>query len=141
MRKLEGYMTGVNLGHWISQYEKNDNDVTVEKISGIDHYFFQNASQYVCTWMIDGVECSISGNISQQELRKMVLSIYTDQANSWADRTAHTPGLDSVSAEVVAQGCDRLVVPTWLPEGYEITGLDTSKSPARTRIFATFEKG
>ena len=26
MRKLEGYMTGVNLGHWISQYEKNDND-------------------------------------------------------------------------------------------------------------------
>lgn len=26
MRKLEGYMTGVNLGHWISQYYQNDND-------------------------------------------------------------------------------------------------------------------
>ena len=121
-------------------YEKDDL-LTVETIAGIDHYFFPNASQNVCAWISGRIECSISGNISQQELRKMVLSVYTDQANNWADRTAHTPGLDSVSVELVAQGCDRLLVPTWLPAGYEMTGLDTSKSPARTRILATFEKG
>ncbi len=121
-------------------YEKDDL-LTVENIAGIDHYFFPNASQNVCAWVSGRIECSISSNISQQELRKMVLSVYTDQANSWADRTAHAPGLDSVSLELVAQGCDRLVVPTWLPAGYEMTGLDTSKSPGRTRILATFEKG
>ena len=63
-------------------YEKSSDEVTVESIAGIDHYFFRNASQYVCCWVTDGVECFISGNIAQEELQKIVRSIYSEVEES-----------------------------------------------------------
>lgn len=63
-------------------YEKSGDEVTVESIAGIDHYFFRNASQYVCCWVTDGVECFISGNIAQEELQKIVRSIYSEVEES-----------------------------------------------------------
>jgi hypothetical protein len=57
-------------------YEKSDDEVVLENIAGVDHYFFRNASRYVCVWMVDGVECSISLSGSLEELRKIVCSIY-----------------------------------------------------------------
>lgn len=59
-------------------YEKSDDEVIIETIAGIDHYFFRNASQYVCVWAADGVECSISLSGSLEELRKIVHSIYAN---------------------------------------------------------------
>lgn len=59
-------------------HEKSNGEVMVENIAGVDHYFFRNADQYVCCWVRDSVECSISGNISQDELQKIVRSIYSE---------------------------------------------------------------
>lgn len=63
-------------------YEKSNGEVTVENIKGIDHYFFQNASQYACCWVTDGVECSISGDITQETLQKIIRSIYSEVEKS-----------------------------------------------------------
>ena len=66
----------------VPYYEKSDDEVKVEKIAGVDHYFFQNADQYVCCWVREGVECSISGNMTQEELQKIVRSIYSEVEES-----------------------------------------------------------
>lgn len=63
-------------------YEKNENEVKIEKIAGIEHYYFQNAGLSACCWVADNVECFVDGNITMEELQKIIRSIYSEVEES-----------------------------------------------------------
>lgn len=48
------------------------------------------------------------------------------------------PGLQEVYDQVIALGVTTRVVPMWLPEGYELTLIETEETPTKTFLTATF---
>lgn len=59
-----------------SYYIKDDTPVQEYVIWGITHYLFSNGSYNVAVWFNNNVESSISGQISEEEIIKMIHSIY-----------------------------------------------------------------
>lgn len=57
-------------------HHKDEGDADVFVYNDISHYFFTNCGEITSIWVNNGVECSISGNISTDELKKMIISIY-----------------------------------------------------------------
>ena len=60
----------------ITSFEKDTNKVKEYKINGITHYLFENLGKWVAVWTEGNIECSISGDINETELQKMLNSIY-----------------------------------------------------------------
>ena len=56
-------------------YEKTDDPVEKLTIDGTTYYLFSNANNIVGVWRSGNVECSITGNISFEELRTLIKSI------------------------------------------------------------------
>lgn len=61
-----------------SSYYEMDQKVQPEiyTLNGIDHYIFINMDQYTAAWYVNNIECSISGDISLVDIKKMIYSIY-----------------------------------------------------------------
>ena len=57
-------------------YEKDDGAVTVYEKNNIDHYIMTNNSRYLGVWMNNSLECSIAGDITKDDLIRMLDSIY-----------------------------------------------------------------
>lgn len=58
------------------QYEKDENSVEEYEINGITHYLFTNNGKAVATWNINFVECSIYGDITLPDMKKILNSMY-----------------------------------------------------------------
>lgn len=65
-----------------------------------------------------------------------------DRSAEPAEYVFHTdnPGLQQVYDAVVELGITDPVVPMWLPDGYELVELKTTKTPIDTYIFISFSK-
>lgn len=59
-------------------YEKDGNKVILYEKNGIVHYIMSNLDQKRAVWKSGLLECSISGDLTEQELKKMVDSIYQE---------------------------------------------------------------
>lgn len=59
-----------------STFEKDNNDVTVYSANGIEHYIMTNLDLTNVVWKEETYECSISGDFSLEEAKKMINSIY-----------------------------------------------------------------
>lgn len=57
-------------------YEKDDRDVEIYTICGIDHYIFSNNGENVAVWYLNNLEYSMSTNISISELKATLDSMY-----------------------------------------------------------------
>lgn len=57
-------------------YFKDDEQVSVFESGGITHYLLSNNSATVGAWNNGAFECSISGAVSQKEMRNMIISVY-----------------------------------------------------------------
>lgn len=55
--------------------EKSDDLVEIYSIDGIAYYIFQNYDRLRAVWVVDEFECLISGNISIEEMKKIIDSI------------------------------------------------------------------
>lgn len=64
----------------------------------------------------------------------------TEVQQEYIFQTDH-PGLQKVYDEVVALGVTQPVVPTWIPDGYELKKFNTTNTPTKIRIYAVFEEG
>lgn len=62
--------------------EKGDGEVRIVEIAGVDHFFFQNNDQWLCCWVRNNMECSIGGDISENDLQKVIQSIYSEVEES-----------------------------------------------------------
>lgn len=58
------------------QYEKNNENVSIYTVGGIDHYIMENMDSINVVWINENYECSISTNLSQEVVEKIIDSIY-----------------------------------------------------------------
>ena len=64
----------------------------------------------------------------------------TDNQHEPSYETAH-PGLQKLYDEVSRYGIEAPVVPSWIPDGYELTELKVEIYPSKTRISTCFKAG
>jgi len=59
-----------------SNLEKDEGEVLIYESGGVDHYIMTNNGQNVAAWVNGNLECKITGDVSRDELIKIVDSIY-----------------------------------------------------------------
>lgn len=59
-----------------NQYQKGEAAVKVFELEEISHYVVKNNALWVAVWTKDNIECSISINCQEEELYKILRSIY-----------------------------------------------------------------
>ena len=57
------------------QVEKNDTLIEIYNADGVDYYIFSNNGSLQTAWIIGECECYISGNLTIQEMKKIIDSI------------------------------------------------------------------
>lgn len=57
-------------------YQKDDETPEEYEVGGITHFITSNEGKYLCVWIDDNIECSISGVDSREKLIKIIDSIY-----------------------------------------------------------------
>jgi hypothetical protein len=88
-------LKGINYGNWLNQegwmsvnslgpklnedgsYVKVNNEGVVEEyeVAGITYYLFENYETVRAVWLYDSYECDISGEVTIDEIKKMIDSI------------------------------------------------------------------
>lgn len=63
------------LGMWA---EKDAGDVSIYERYNVKHYIMRNDGTLVSTWFVDNLECSITGDVSELEMKAMIDSIYEE---------------------------------------------------------------
>lgn len=63
---------------YTSIYQKDENQVQEYEVGGVTHYLLNNLEIAQATWTIENVEVLIQGNLSIEDLEKMVDSIYEE---------------------------------------------------------------
>lgn len=63
------------IGVQAEQVEKNEDLLEVYTVNGVDYYFFSNTETLQATWIIGEFECMIIGEITLEEMKKMIDSI------------------------------------------------------------------
>lgn len=59
----------------IRKHEIENDSAEIYTYKGIDYYFLKNVDQHRVFWMVDSYECDISGDVSIDELKRMIDSI------------------------------------------------------------------
>ena len=62
------------------QHEKMSSSIAVWNISGIDHYVMSNTDTWIITWVTDSVECTVTTDCPEEDVYKLICSIYTSEA-------------------------------------------------------------
>ena len=63
------------IGVQAEQIEKNDDLLEVYVVDGVEYYIFSNTETLQAVWSIGEFECIIGGNITLEEMKKMIVSI------------------------------------------------------------------
>ena len=61
------------------QHEKTPDNVTVWNIAGIDHYVLSNTDTYIITWVTGNTECTITTDCPEEDVYRLIKSIYTSE--------------------------------------------------------------
>jgi hypothetical protein len=64
------------LGFTFHDYEKDETEIELYPHNDIDHYIMMNNERVVVVWSTGDYECSIIGDITKDEARQMIDSIY-----------------------------------------------------------------
>lgn len=57
-------------------FEKNDGPVTIYEAGGRAHYLAPNNARMTAIWINGVCECAVSGNVTEEEMKKIIDSIY-----------------------------------------------------------------
>lgn len=61
----------------VMQHEKDEENVSVWELAGVEHYVISNKEDLIITWIVDKIECTISTNCPEEEIYQFIQSIYT----------------------------------------------------------------
>ena len=61
------------------QHEKKAENVSVWNIAGIDHYVVSNNKTLIITWVTENFECTISADCPEEDVYRLIESIYTSE--------------------------------------------------------------
>lgn len=57
-------------------HEKDETPVKTYLENDIEHFIMRNNKSIIATWFVDNLECTITGHVSEDELKTMIDSIY-----------------------------------------------------------------
>lgn len=61
------------------QHEKDIQSVNIWDLGGYEHYIVTNYDERIITWVIDGIECTITTDCPEEDAYRIVKSIYTSE--------------------------------------------------------------
>lgn len=61
------------------QYEKDIENVEIVEVNGIEHYCITNKDSVTITWIASGLECVIITDCEEEEIYRLLESIYTPE--------------------------------------------------------------
>ena len=61
------------------QHEKKAESITVWNIADIDHYVISNNQTLIVTWVTENIECTISADCPEEDVYRLIYSIYTSE--------------------------------------------------------------
>lgn len=61
------------------QYEKNEENVAFWELAGNEHYVLSNKHEKIVAWMTNGIECTVITDCPEEEVYRMIKSIYTSE--------------------------------------------------------------
>ena len=61
------------------QHEKDTEHVVVHERAGRNHYVLSNLDTWTITWMTNGIECTIITDCPEEDVYRMINSIYTSE--------------------------------------------------------------
>ena len=95
--------------------EKDGNSPVLYESGGVRHYLLTDHNWRKAAWIQDGIECIIRGTVTEEEMKRIIDSIYLDgEKEAPSDEYA---GL--LQAALDECGISGEFVPTWYPEGFE----------------------
>lgn len=59
------------------KHEKDTEEITIIELNGVQHYVMSNFEEFIVAWVIDSAECSLVTNCHEEELQRLLESIYT----------------------------------------------------------------
>ena len=59
-----------------SIYEKDDEEITIYDVGSVKHYIMTNEDWRNAVWVYKTYECSISGDLPEATIKRMIDSIY-----------------------------------------------------------------
>lgn len=62
-------------------HEKDETPVKTYLKNDIEHFIMRNNKSITATWFVDNLECTISGHVSEDELKTMIDSIYESNSD------------------------------------------------------------
>ena len=114
--------------------EKDGNSPVLYESGGVRHYLLTDHNWRKAAWIQDGIECFIRGTVTEEEMKRIIDSIYLDgEKEAPSDEYA---GL--LQAALDECGISGEFVPTWYPEGFEASGpeiIRTSRSDIVNTMF------
>lgn len=61
------------------QHEKEAESIAVWNIADIDHYVISNNQTLIVTWVTENIECTISADCPEEDVYRLIYSIYTSE--------------------------------------------------------------
>lgn len=114
--------------------EKDGNSPVPYESGGVRHYLLTDHNWRKAAWIQDGIECIIRGTVTEEEMKRIIDSIYLDgEKEAPSDEYA---GL--LQAALDECGISGEFVPTWYPEGFEASEpeiIRTSRSDIVNTMF------
>ena len=114
--------------------EKDGNSPVLYESGGVRHYLLTDHDWRKAAWIQDGIECIIGGTVTEEEMKRIIDSIYLDgEKEAPSDEYA---GL--LQAALDECGISGEFVPTWYPEGFEASEpeiIRTSRSDLVNTMF------
>lgn len=59
------------------QYEKNMENTKIWDLGCTEHYVLSNTNNHIVTWITNGIECSLAADCPEEDVYKIMKSIYT----------------------------------------------------------------
>lgn len=120
--------------------EKDDNPPVLYESGGVRHYLLTDRDWRKAVWMQGDIECIIRGNITEEEMKQIIDSIYSDE-----EKEVESPPPSSFASSLQAAldecGISGEFVPTWCPEGFEASDPVISNTSRTDKVHIMFRDG
>ena len=115
--------------------EKDGNSPVLYESGGVRHYLLTDHNWRKAAWIQDGIECIIRGTVTEEEMKRIIDSIYLDgEKEAPSDEYA---GL--LQAALDECGISGEFVPTWYPEGFEASEPEISSTSRTDYVYMEFQ--
>lgn len=115
--------------------EKDGNSPVLYESGGVRHYLLTDHNWRKAAWIQDGIECFIRGTVTEEEMKRIIDSIYLDgEKEAPSDEYA---GL--LQAALDECGISGEFVPTWYPEGFEASEPEISSTSRTDYVYMEFQ--